>query len=102
DAQVSDFVDTGSRYLCIGMARHLSLAPSSTTSVSLGFKYDDLLERTIRFASDPAITRDNINSTCERCSLSFNECRQRNAPPHLLEMKQAREEVERELTALNA
>lgn len=101
DAQLSDFVDTETRYLCIGMARHLSLAPTSTTSVSLGFRWDDVISRTVRFASDPAITRLSINSTCERCRLTFNECRQRSAPPHILELKHARDEVERELAALN-
>jgi transcriptional regulator with XRE-family HTH domain len=102
DVQVSHFVDTELKYLCIGMARHLALAPASTSSVSLGFRWDDVVSRTIRFANDPGITVLNINGTCERCRLPFNECRQRSAPPHLLELKQAREEVERELAALNA
>ena len=102
DTQISHFVDTDSKYLCIGMARHLTLAPASSSSVSLGFRWDDLVSRTIRFSGDPDIKRRNINSTCERCRLTFNECRQRSAPPHLLELKQAREEVERELAVLTA
>jgi transcriptional regulator with XRE-family HTH domain len=102
DAQVSHFVDTETKYFCFGMARHLALTPTSTSSVSLGFRWDDVLSRTIKFASDPAITRLNINGTCERCRLAFNECRERTAPPHLLELQQAHEEVERELASLQA
>jgi transcriptional regulator with XRE-family HTH domain len=100
DAQLSHFVDTDARYLCIAMARHLALNPSATSSVSLGFRCDEAFERAVRFASDPAITRLDIDGTCERCRLTPEECRERAAPPYLLELKHARREIEQELASL--
>ncbi|MFP5265720.1 MAG: helix-turn-helix domain-containing protein [Blastocatellia bacterium] len=100
DAQLSHFVDTDARYLCIAMARHLALNPSATSSVSLGFRCDEAFERAVRFANDPAITRLDIDGTCERCRLTPEECRERAAPPYLLELKHARREIEQELASL--
>jgi len=100
DAQLSRFVDSGTHFLCIGMARHLALNRSATSSVSLGFRYDDQLEKSIKFALDPAITKLDINGTCERCPLPADECAERAAPPHLLELERTHREIERELASL--
>lgn len=100
DAQLSRFVDTDARYLCIAMARHLALNPSATSSVSLGFRCDEAFERAVRFANDPAITRLDIDGTCERCRLTIEECRERAAPPYLLELQHSRREIEQELASL--
>jgi hypothetical protein len=99
-AQLSRFVDTDAKYLCVAMARHLALNPSATSSVSLGFRCDDEFERTVRFASDPAITRLVIDGTCERCRLTKNECEDRAAPPYLLELQRTRHTIEQELASL--
>jgi transcriptional regulator with XRE-family HTH domain len=100
DAQISRFVDTESRFLCIAMARHLALNPSGTSSVSLGFRCDEEFEQTVRFAWDPAITRFDIDGTCERCRFTPEECRERAAPPYLLERHIERREIEIELNSL--
>jgi transcriptional regulator with XRE-family HTH domain len=100
DAQLSRFVDTDARYLCIAMARHLTLNPAATSSVSLGFRCDDAFERAVKFANDPRITRLDINGTCDRCRLTPEECLDRIAPPYLLELQRARREIERELASL--
>jgi len=100
DAQLSRFVDTDARYLCIALARHLALNPSATSSVSLGFRCDETFERAVRFASDPAITRLDIDGTCERCRLTPEECHERAAPPYLLELQHSRREIEQELASL--
>jgi hypothetical protein len=99
-AQLSRFVDSNERYLCVAMARHLALNRLATSSVSLGFRCDDEFERTVRFAGDPSITRLDIDGTCERCRLTKEECQDRAAPPHLLELQRARGEIERELASL--
>lgn len=100
DAQLSRFIDTDARYLCIAMARHLTLNPAALSSVSLGFRCDDEFERIVKFANDPQITRLDIDGTCERCRLSPEECRDRVAPPHLLELQRTRREIELELASL--
>lgn len=99
--QLSRFVDTNERYLCIAMARHLALNPAATSSVSLGFRCDEDFERTVRFATDPSITRLDIDGTCERCRLTSEECQDRAAPPHLLNLQRLRREVESELASLS-
>jgi transcriptional regulator with XRE-family HTH domain len=100
DAQLSRFVESDARYLCIAMARRLTLNPSATSSVSLGFRCDEDFERIVRFTKDPRITRLDIDGTCERCVLSPEECRERAAPPLLLELQRTRDEIERELASL--
>ena len=98
--QLSRFVDTNERYLCVAMARHLALNPSATSSVSLGFRCDEEFERTVRFARDPSISRLDIDGTCERCRLTIAECQDRAAPPVLLELQRTRRDIERELESL--
>lgn len=100
-AQLSRFVDSNERYLCVAMARRLALNPAATSSVSLGFRCDDEFERIVRFANDPSITRLDIDGTCERCRLTSKECHERAAPPHLLELQRARREIELELASLS-
>lgn len=99
-AQLSRFVDTNERYLCVAMARRLALNPASTSSVSLGFRCDDKFESIVRFSKDPSIPRLDIDGTCERCRLTRDECGDRAAEPHLLELQRARHEIEQELASL--
>lgn len=101
-AQISRFIDTDARYLCVAMARHLTLNPAATSSVSLGFRCDPEFERTVRFANDPAITRLDIDGTCERCRLTVEECQDRVSPPYLLALQQTRNEIEQELASLTS
>src|SRR6185436_13457439 len=100
DAQLSRFVESDARYLCIAMARRLTLNPSATSSVSLGFRCDDDFQRVVRFAKDPRITRLDIDGTCERCPLAPDECLERAAPPLLLQQQIARDEIESALASL--
>jgi hypothetical protein len=100
DAQLSRFIDTDARFLCVAMARRLTLNRQAASSVSLGFRRNEAFERAVRFAEDPAITRLDIDGTCERCRLTEEECRDRVAPPYLLEIQRARREIERELNSL--
>ncbi|HLG15644.1 MAG TPA: XRE family transcriptional regulator [Blastocatellia bacterium] len=100
DAQLSSFVDSDARFLCIAMARRLALTPKVTSSVSLGFRCDESFERTVRFVNDPKITRLEIDGTCERCRLTAKECTDRVAPPSLLQLERSRREIEQELSSL--
>ncbi|MGH9765673.1 MAG: hypothetical protein ACREAC_32960, partial [Blastocatellia bacterium] len=100
DVQVSRFVESPSRFLCIAMARHLALNPAATSSVALGFRVDDVLERAVSFLSDPAIDRFEINGTCERCPLTVAQCEERVAPASFLELEREHQEIEKELASL--
>ncbi|HSF23180.1 MAG TPA: hypothetical protein VLE20_03055, partial [Blastocatellia bacterium] len=100
DAQLSRFVESDARYLCIAMARRLTLNPSATSSVSLGFRCDENFERVVKFATDKRITRLDIDGTCERCRLTKEECGERAAPPLLLQLRQSRDQIETALALL--
>ncbi len=99
--QVSQFIDSESRFLCIAMARRLALSPGITSSVSLGFRCDENLESVIRFAKDPQLTKSEIDGACERCRLTEAECDERVAPPRVIQAQNARREIERELALLS-
>jgi hypothetical protein len=100
DAQLSRFVESDARYLCIAMARRLTLNPSATSSVSLGFRCDEDFKRVVKFSRDKRITRLDIDGTCERCRLTPEECHERAAPPIVLQLQNARDEIESELASL--
>lgn len=102
DGQVSQFINSEARFLCIALARRLVLSPTTTSSVSLGFRYDDNLEKAVSFARDPALARTEIDGTCERCPLSWEQCKDRVAPPDRLERQRAHQEIELELASLQS
>jgi transcriptional regulator with XRE-family HTH domain len=93
--QLSEFLESGDSFLSIGFARPLALQPNVNSSVVVGFPVDAELRNTIRFLQDPAVPREIINETCERCSLTADQCSVRGAEPTRLQEKQA--ETERRL-----
>jgi transcriptional regulator with XRE-family HTH domain len=101
-AQRSHFLDADAEFFVITMARPLALASDATSSVSIGFLLDDACKRTMRFWDDPAVPREVVNLTCERCRLSEAECRERGAPPVVWRRAQAQARKERALAELRA
>ncbi|RME49333.1 MAG: XRE family transcriptional regulator [Chloroflexi bacterium] len=96
-AQRSEFLNSGDTFLCIGYARPLTLSPNVGSSVTIGFKYDTDLPKTIRFALDPNIPHVIINETCERCPLTVEQCSARAVPPTVLEQQAQDEERQKQL-----
>lgn len=82
--QMSEFVESQDKFLCLGFSRGLSLLPGVTSSVIVGFRVEADLKNTIRFAQDPAIPQVIINETCERCPLTAEQCRERAVEPTIL------------------
>jgi hypothetical protein len=93
--QLSEFLETQERFLCMGFGRRMVLSPGVASSVIVGFRVDADLRQTIRFLDDPAIPHVIINETCERCPLTPDQCGLRAAPPHILEAR--REQMARKL-----
>jgi transcriptional regulator with XRE-family HTH domain len=89
--QRSEFLDSRDQFLCIGFARQLVLTPEVYSSVLIGFRVDADLRNTIQFLDDPAIPRELIGETCERCPLTPDQCQLRAAEPiRLLKEEQDR------------
>ncbi|MEM7111460.1 MAG: XRE family transcriptional regulator [Chloroflexota bacterium] len=86
--QMSEYLDSRDRFLCIGFARPLVLTPDVYSSVIVGFRVDNDLKNSIRFMNDPAVPNLIINETCERCPLTTDQCHQRASEPTALLAKQ--------------
>jgi hypothetical protein len=100
--QMSEFLETQQRFLCIGFARPLVLSPHVGSSVIVGFRDEPNLGQVIRFLNDPAVPSVVINETCERCPLTYEECKVRTADPVVLEAqiaKTARQDALQKLMA---
>jgi hypothetical protein len=94
-AQLSEFLDSGDRFLSIGFARPLATQPDVNSSVVVGFPVDEQLKNVVGFLNDPALVRDTVHETCERCPLTQEQCQVRGAEPIHLQEQQA--ETERRL-----
>ncbi|MCA9865598.1 MAG: helix-turn-helix domain-containing protein [Anaerolineae bacterium] len=93
--QLSEFLETGERFLCIGFGRRMVLSPGVSSSVIIGFRVDSELQHTIGFLDDPAIPHTLIHETCERCPLRPDQCAVRAAPPTILNAR--REQLARKM-----
>lgn len=102
DAQLSEFLNSRERFLCFGFSRPLALSPGVNTSVILGFRLTADLRRTIRFADDPNIGQAALNETCERCPLTWEQCKVRAVEPRVWQAEQARRERQAALQTLVA
>ncbi|MCP4424988.1 MAG: helix-turn-helix domain-containing protein, partial [Chloroflexi bacterium] len=69
-AQISEFLESGERFLSFGFARSMVLTPGVTSSVIVGFRVDEKLKQTVGFCGDTAVPTAIINETCERCPLT--------------------------------
>lgn len=90
--QLSEFLESGDSFLSLGFARPLALQPNVISSVVVGFPIDAEAKNIIRFLQDPAIPREIINETCERCPLTSDQCAVRGAEPTRLWEIQAERE----------
>ena len=101
-AQLSEFLDSGDRFLSIGFARPLATQPNVNSSVVVGFPVDDQLQKVVVFLNDPALFQDTINETCERCPLTREQCTVRGAEPTYLQEQEAEREREQAMRDLAA
>ncbi|HVS63671.1 MAG TPA: helix-turn-helix domain-containing protein [Thermoanaerobaculia bacterium] len=81
------FLGYDQEFFVVSMARPLALDSDLLSSVTLGVRIDDAFRRRVRFADDPAVPREEVGFTCERCPLSPQECVERVAPPVLLDKR---------------
>lgn len=90
--QRASFLHTGEEYLCIALAKTGYPTPGRNVSVTLGVLLDEQAKAAIGFWNDPAIPQVVVNVTCERCPL--NDCRERAAPPTVVEHREAHRRME--------
>ena len=99
-AQRSRYINNGSEFFHITLARPLTLTPHTNTSVTLGFRLEPHFKAAVKFWNDENISWMEVNESCERCGLSGEECRLRAGPPSFFEHKQVLAHRKEELEAL--
>jgi len=97
-AQRSSYIDSANEYLCISIARSMYPTPNSNSSVTIGLLVDDKLKKAIKFLNDPKIINKKVNATCERCRLT--DCKERVAPPIVVDKLLKAEAIENEINKL--
>lgn len=90
--QRARFVDSSDEYLCIAVAKHGHPTPGHNVCVTIGVLLDEHARRTIQFWNDPAIPHMEVNVTCQRCAIA--DCKERVAPPRVLEKREERKRVQ--------
>ena len=96
--QRSKFIGTKDEYLCFSLARPAHPTPNTNISVTVGMMINDQLKRVIKFLDDPNIQIKEVNQTCERCPAV--NCRERVAPPSILDQQEKLKETEAALQEL--
>jgi predicted transcriptional regulator len=96
--QRSRYIGTDNEYFCITIARPGNPTPETNISVTVGFLLNDKLKETFTFWDDDNIPVQEVNNTCERCSVK--DCEQRVQPPSVVEFYQRRENIETALDNL--
>jgi Zn-dependent peptidase ImmA (M78 family) len=100
--QMSEFLESGERFLCLGFARSLVLAPTVDSSVEVGFRAEPNLDEVVRFLHDPAVPFTVVNETCERCPLTDEQCDVRAAESVVLLEEQVKVERQKAVNDLLA
>ncbi|MFT4733937.1 MAG: transcriptional regulator with XRE-family HTH domain [Algoriphagus sp.] len=99
DAQKSTLSNRSEDFFVFSMARPLNILRQINISVSLGFEVDENLKSKIKFLSDESIAPQEVNQTCERCGIF--DCKERMAPPILLQKRRNQELLKEAIEKLN-
>ncbi|MBI1226359.1 MAG: helix-turn-helix domain-containing protein [Bacteroidetes bacterium] len=94
-AQRSRYHDTKDEYLCFTLARPAYPSPDQNVSITVGILVDAALRKRVKFLDDPAISRREVNTTCERCPIK--DCAERAAPPTVVEAKEKKKQIQKVL-----
>ncbi|WP_266366811.1 helix-turn-helix domain-containing protein [Tellurirhabdus rosea] len=98
--QVSEYLDSQSRYLMLTLAKPSPPKAGVNSSVSLGLAIDDKLRALVRFLNDDKLIHRIVNETCERCSLA--DCHERVYAPVVWQRHRRHEELKRAVKELSA
>lgn len=98
NAQLSKYWETPNTYLNLSLAKPDFYNPKQSVSVTIGMKVNQQLRSIFNFLDDPALTRKEVHTTCERCSIP--NCGARVAPPLVIERQKDRQDIEKKLKSL--
>ncbi len=90
--QRSHYINSGTEYFCISVARALYPTPDINSSVTIGFLMNKEFKNKVRFWNDPAIPVRMVNETCERCPMT--DCLERSTPATVLQRQAEVDRIE--------
>lgn len=82
-AQRSKFDEESGVFFNIAIARPMSIDDNKNSGMTLGFKINRNFKDKTRFWNDENVPEVQVNETCERCSLSEDQCQQRSVAPSI-------------------
>ncbi len=94
----AQYFDTGEEYLVCALAKAGHPTPNRNVGIALGLQIDEVTRRHIKFLDDPAIPREVVNFTCQRCSIE--PCDVRVAPPIFLTRREEKRKMQEALMRL--
>jgi XRE family transcriptional regulator, fatty acid utilization regulator len=94
--QKSHYHKTNDEYLCFSIAR--KVGDAKHVSVTIGILMDAAAAAKIRFLNDPALSRREVSTTCERCAVVG--CLERAVPPSVVLRREQRNRVSEALKKL--
>ena len=98
EAQISQYWQTHSRYLCISIAKPVGKKSNEMVSVTIGLMIDQKLLQAMPFINDTAIPVKTVHTTCERCGIM--DCKERAVPPVEIFNEQQQEKIDKALKLL--
>ncbi len=97
-AQISEYWQTDSRYLCVTFAKQHAADSPVITSVTLGLLIDPNLIQKVPFLNDATIPTKTVHTTCERCGIM--DCKERAGKPIFIEQQEKIKAIEETLKRL--
>lgn len=97
-AQISSYIGSEDKYLCLTIARPAYPSPDKNVSVTLGLLINDELRERVKFLEDSSIMQSDVHTTCERCVIA--DCSVRAAEPVIQNKRRRIREIEDRLQSL--
>lgn len=96
-AQRSEFDEDSGVFFNIAIARPMSINENKNSGMTLGFKINRKFKDNTRFWNDTQVPKVQVNETCERCSLTNDQCKERSANPDIYNQQLEIKNKERKL-----
>lgn len=92
DIQISNYPNDDMQYLIFASATKDPFRDNYFRSISIGLLINRQLKNKIAFVEDKNIRTIDVGVTCERCAIS--NCKERKAPPNILEKDEKNSKIE--------
>jgi transcriptional regulator with XRE-family HTH domain len=100
DIQISNYHNSGMKYLVLSSATKDPFKENHYRSISIGLLINKQLQRKLNFLGDTSIVNQDVGVTCQRCAVK--NCEVRQAPSILLDREAKNKKIEQIVEELNS